>query len=281
MWNQLQNRQPNDLYATRPHDVKLLYQYEPSIIEGKIWECACGHGHIVRTLQELGATDIYASDLIDYGFGYDVNNFIEGNDHQDEFDTILTNPPYKYTTEFIRKAIDRVKPGGRVIMLMPTTVLAGVNRYAKIFSIDPPKYVYTFVRNTYALLVAEGDKIGAPKLSHSWFIWEKGYKGETTVRWLYEEEDKESRVSELIREQRIKRAEKRGETPKSPVLKSENPGVRKRGSTWEARIKVDGKYIHLGRFATQEEAIKARKIAEIKYRGDKNNEEATNTGTRC
>lgn len=276
-WNQLENRQPNDLYATRPHDVKLLFKYDPSIIEGKIWECACGHGHIVRTLQELGATDIYASDLIDYGFGYNVNDFLEGDDHQDEFDTILTNPPYKFTTEFIRRALDRVKPGGRVIMLMPTTILAGVNRYNKIFKDEPPRYVYTFVRNTYALLVAEGDKIGAPKLSHSWFIWEKGYKGETIVRWLYEEEDTESRVSELNREYRAKR---RGESPKPPVLKSENPGVRKRGSTWEARIKVNGRYVHLGRYATQEEAIRARKTAELKYRGENNNEQ-TDTGTGC
>lgn len=270
MWNQLQNRQPNDLYATRPHDVKLLYKYEPSIVEGKIWECACGHGHIVRTLQELGATDVYASDLIDYGFGYDIYDFLSDDDtYNNEFDTILTNPPYKFTTEFMRRAIDKVKPGGRVIMLLPTTTLAGVNRYNKIFKTDPPKYIYTFSRNTYALLVAEGDKIGAPKLSHSWFIWEKGYKGETIVRWLYEDEDPDSRVSEIVRQYRAKR---RGESPKQPVLKSENPGVRKRGSTWESRIKVNGKYIHLGRYATKEEAIMARKQAEIKYRGGNDNE---------
>ena len=31
------NRIINDMYATRPHDVELLYKYEPSIINGKIW----------------------------------------------------------------------------------------------------------------------------------------------------------------------------------------------------------------------------------------------------
>lgn len=268
MWNQLTNRQPNDLYATRPHDVKLLFQYEPSIIEGKIWECACGHGHIIKTLKELGATDIYGSDLIDYGFGYDIYDFLSNDEaHTNEFDIILTNPPYKYTTEFIRIALDKVKDNGRVIMLLPTTTLAGVNRYNQIFRDDPPRYVYTFVRNTYALLVAEGDKIGHPKLSHSWFIWEKGYNGETIIRWLYEDEDSDSRVSEYIREQRAK---KRSTQPKKPILRSGNPGIRKRGNTWEARIKVNGKYIHIGRFATENEAISARKQAELKYRGDNN-----------
>lgn len=259
MWQQQTNRQPNDLYATRPHDVELLYKYEPSIIEGKIWECACGHGHIVRTLQELGATDIYASDLIDYGFGYDVGDFLADNDlHQDEFDTIITNPPYKHTTEFIKRAIDKVKPGGRVIMLMPTTILTGINRYNKIFKVNPPKYIYTFVRNTYGILVAEGeDKYQMANMSHSWFIWEKGYQGDTIVRWLYEDQD--------IKPDRPRRIR----TTSKSLLKSENPGVRKRGNTWEARIKVNGRYIHLGRFAVKDDAIHARQLAEIKYRGDR------------
>ena len=267
IWNN-QNRQPNDLYATRPHDVELLYKYEPSIIEGKIWECACGHGHIVRTLHELGANDVYASDLIDYGYGYNVGNFLTDNSHKDEFDTILTNPPYKYTTEFILHALEQVKDNGRVIMLLPTTTLAGVNRYKKIFRYEPPKYVYVFPRNTYALLVAEGDdKISTPKLSHSWFIWEKGYTGETIVKWLWEEQDENSQWLEQLRQ-------KRGNTtvnkPKREVISQYGiPGVRKKGNKYEVRIKVNGKYIHIGRYTNEDDAINARKQAELKYRGGK------------
>jgi hypothetical protein len=264
MWNN-QNRQPNDLYATRPHDVKLLYKYEPSIINGKIWECACGHGHIVRTLQELGANDIYASDLIDYGYGYNVSNFLRDESHKGEFDTILTNPPYKYTTDFIIHALEQVKDDGRVIMLLPTTTLAGVNRYKKIFSCEPPKYVYVFPRNTYALLVAEGeDKISTPKLSHSWFIWEKEYKGDTIVKWLWEDQDVGSQWLEQLRQ-------KNRDNPKPKKPRSHNifgmPGIRKRGSTYEVRIKVNGKYIHIGRYTNEDDAINARKQAELKYRG--------------
>lgn len=38
-----------------------------------------------------------------------------------------------------------------------------------------------------------------------------------------------------------------------------------RGSKWTANIKVDGKKISLGRFDTKEEAIEARKLAEIEH----------------
>lgn len=269
IWNN-PNRQPNDLYATRPHDVKLLHQYEPSIINGKIWECACGHGHIVRTLQELGASDIYASDLIDYGYGYNTSNFLMDESHKGEFDTILTNPPYKYTTEFIIHALEQVKEDGRVIMLLPTTTLAGVNRYKKIFSCEPPKYVYVFPRNTYALLVAEGeDKISTPKLSHSWFIWEKGYTGETIVRWLYEEQDEGSQWLEQLRQKRINtRKTNPNLRPKCSNASIYGvAGIRKKGNMYEVRIKIKGKEKYIGRYTNVDDAINARKQAEIQYRG--------------
>lgn len=271
MWNQQVNRQPNDLYATRPHDVELLFKYEPTIVDGKIWECACGHGHIVNTLRSLGATDVYGSDLIDYGFGYDVYDFLSDDDtHTNEFDTIFTNPPYKFTTEFIKRAMDRVKDGGRVIMLMPTTVLAGVNRYVKIYKHNPPKYVYVFSRNTYGILVNEGEgRYQSPHLSHSWFIWEKGYSGDTIVKWLYEGKDPDA--ERVTKENRARIASETGNTDK-PLLKSEHPGIRLRGSTYEVRIKVNGRYIHIGRYASLNDAIAARKQAEIKYRGGNDNE---------
>lgn len=256
------NRQPNDLYATRPHDVELLYKYEPSIIEGKIWECACGHGHISKTLIQLGATDVYSSDLIDYGYG-DVSDFLTNNDHKGEFDTILTNPPYKYGMEFMIHALDQVKDSGRVIMLLPTLILAGVNRYNKIFKDNPPKYVYVFVRNTYALLVAKGkDARSSTSMSHSWLIWEKGYKGEPTLRWLYEE----------LKTEKKKRVSKNKSKNKRAVQISSSGvhGVRKRGNTYEARIKVNGKYIYLGSYINIDDAINARKQAELKYRGGEN-----------
>lgn len=281
MWFQQENREENDLYATRPHDVELLYQYEPSIIEGKIWECACGHGHIVKTLQKLGTTDIYASDLVDYGFGYNVEDFLTNNSHKDEFDTILTNPPYKYSMEFVIHALRQVKMGGRVIMLLPITILSGITRYKKIYRHNPPKYIYIFARKTYGILANKGeDQYQSAHVSHCWIIWEKGYKGDTITKWLCDKED-DSDYRSMMPKQVVMKVKSRQKS--EPHIGEDGnilpPGVRKRGTTWEVRIKISGRYIHVGRFASESEAIEARRLAEIKYRGDNN--EQTYSGTRC
>lgn len=44
--------------------------------------------------------------------------------------------------------------------------------------------------------------------------------------------------------------------------------LHKQTNKWRAYIEYDQKYIHLGLFDTKEEAIKARKLAEIKYFGE-------------
>lgn len=49
---------------------------------------------------------------------------------------------------------------------------------------------------------------------------------------------------------------------------SKYPGVytdSKYGSSWKARITIDGKTVHLGWFATYEDAVRARKDAEQKH----------------
>lgn len=54
----------------------------------------------------------------------------------------------------------------------------------------------------------------------------------------------------------------------SPKSKSGVSGVRPSGKKWEASIGVNYKSIHLGTFETVEEAIKARKSAEVIHYGE-------------
>jgi hypothetical protein len=47
------------------------------------------------------------------------------------------------------------------------------------------------------------------------------------------------------------------------VASSGHPGVGRNGGKWKARIRAGGKLMHLGTFSTKEEAIAARKKAEV------------------
>lgn len=65
-------REENDYYATEPYAATLLMEQE--IFSPRIWECACGEGHLSKEFAKAGY-QVYSSDLIDRGFGY-VQDFL-------------------------------------------------------------------------------------------------------------------------------------------------------------------------------------------------------------
>lgn len=179
-------REVNDFYATDPIAVdKLLSQFQ---LPHHIWECACGCGHLSKRLEELGYK-VYSSDIVDREYG-DIADFLKCTIPpfmpRQQF-AILTNPPYKYATEFIIKALELLDEGGLAVFLLKTTALEGKKRYERIYRTSPPKYIFQF---TERLLCAKnGDfegmrKGGGSAVSYAWFVWQKGYCGETVVKWI-------------------------------------------------------------------------------------------------
>lgn len=59
-------RAEHDYYATDPKAVELLLEMET--FSDKIWECACGEGHISKILGQNGY-EVLSTDLIDRGYG--------------------------------------------------------------------------------------------------------------------------------------------------------------------------------------------------------------------
>ena len=64
-------REENDYYATDPKAVEMLLDVES--FNPRIWECACGEGHISEVLKNHGY-NVWSTDLIDRGYG-DVKDF--------------------------------------------------------------------------------------------------------------------------------------------------------------------------------------------------------------
>lgn len=173
------DREENDYYATDPRVVDDLLERETF---NNIWEPAAGMGHLSYRLQKLGK-DVYSSDLIDRGQGFDIIDFLQTDKKWDG--DIITNPPYKHAQEFIQKSLDVIKDGAKVGMFVRLLFLES-NKRKQFFQENPIKYIYVYSSRVECKKGADLDYAfdGGSVTCYAWFIWEKGYKGETITRWI-------------------------------------------------------------------------------------------------
>jgi hypothetical protein len=186
-----EERQENDYYATDPKAVELLLTLET--FSKDIWEPACGEGHISKIL-EANNYNIISSDLIDRGYGEGGVDFLKLKNFTWDGD-IITNPPYKYGQEFVEKAIKIVAEGHKIAMFLKLQFLEGKAR-KKLFKKYPPKIIWVSssrllcAKNGLFAPIINGKRqkkegfVSSSAVAYAWFIWEKGFKGQTVVNWF-------------------------------------------------------------------------------------------------
>ena len=162
------------LYRTPRHITEALLRREK--FAGKVWEPCCGMGDMVAVIREHGYDDFWWSDIHDWGCpGTVVQDFRETNTR---VGSIITNPPHDFPLEYVCPAKTLAD---KVAMLLSLNFEAAVGsadlRGDKEF---PLKAVYTFTQSIRWLNV---EKIFG-KIKYAWFVWEKGYCGETKREWI-------------------------------------------------------------------------------------------------
>ena len=177
-------RERNDFYATDPHALEIFLdrlEEDGVKLHTDIWECACGEGHLSKVLDSRGYK-VWSTDLIDRGYGTGNTDFLKSIEDEWHGD-ILTNPPYKYAKEFVEKSLEITRTGCYTIMFLKIQFLEGQAR-KEMFKRYPPKYIY--VNSTRQMCAMNGDfeKYKATAICYCWYVWEKGFNGETTVRWI-------------------------------------------------------------------------------------------------
>lgn len=171
-------RQHEDYYATEPKATEWLCRLEQ--FDGRILEPACGEGHISEVLKAAGY-EVVSRDLVDRGYG-EVADFL-AIDNQEWKGNIVTNPPYKYAQQFVEKALSIIPEGKKVAMFLKLQFLEGKARRA-LFRSTPPIRVWV---SSSRLNCAKNGDFNANQggaLAYAWFVWEKGYKDDTTVKWF-------------------------------------------------------------------------------------------------
>ena len=96
---------------------------------------------------------------------------------------IITNPPYRYAKEFVEKAMSIIPKGHKVAMFLKLTFLEGKAR-KEMFRVIPPKIVYVSSSRLKCAMNGDFENMTGGTLTFCWYIWEKGYKGDTIIKWF-------------------------------------------------------------------------------------------------
>ncbi len=174
-----EERQKDDYYATSPEAVKKLLEVET--FNKNIWENACGEGNISKVLKENNY-NVYSTDLVDRGYQDELIDFL--NCDKKFNGDIITNPPYKHTTEFVLKSLESIPFDNKVAMLLKLTHLEGKERYKRIYSLYPPKTIYVFKGRVNCAKNNDFNKYKSSAIAYAWFVWKKGYMGCSELKWI-------------------------------------------------------------------------------------------------
>ena len=172
-------RAANDYYATDPKAVEMLLALES--FAPLIWEPACGEGHISKVLTANGY-EVISTDLIYRGYGEpEPMDFLTETFPDFEGD-IITNPPYSAGLEFVERALETVRPGGKVAMFLKVQFLEGKRR-GELFAKTPPRTVY--ISRSRLACAKNGDFSHTEKaIAYAWYVWEKGFTGDPVIKWF-------------------------------------------------------------------------------------------------
>lgn len=176
------DRAESDYYATDPEAVEALLLVEN--FDHYIFEPACGGGHISKVLLAHGF-DVMSTDIVNRGFELQLttSDFLEYSPKPRNSRDIITNPPYKFASEFVEHALDVSQESVKVAMFLKLTFLEGAKR-KRLFDKYPPKRIYVF-RNRIDCW-KNGIKPDKPSraVCYAWFVWVKGFNGVPAIFWI-------------------------------------------------------------------------------------------------
>jgi hypothetical protein len=152
----------NDFIRTPPEITEALLRYE--IFEGDILEPCCGDGAISKVLQTK--YKVVSFDKYPYGYGKQKDLF----EISHPYDNIITNPPFGQQ-QLVKKhllSITRKK-------LALLWYIKNLGNEVETKSSRNLKMVYVFDKRINWKETKLGWLFG-------WYIWEKGYEGDITIR---------------------------------------------------------------------------------------------------
>ena len=102
-------------------------------------------------------------------------------EYRPEAPNIITNPPFKLSIEFVRKALDLTT--GKAAPWRVWVLRAGAERRA-LYDSSPMARVWVFSKRIQMLRSGIATSENGGMVAFAWFVWEHGYRGQPTIGWL-------------------------------------------------------------------------------------------------
>lgn len=174
--------QRNSGYARKEYDAYYTPEWVTKALldsgypfRGPVWEPACGNGQVASVLKDkfpVVATDVLGD------LDFRACDFAPRGVH-----SIITNPPYTNSADFIHHAIELMSPvRGQVAMLLRTDYDHAACR-TYLFR-DCPAFARKLVlmkRIVWFVDETTGKPKASPSYNHAWYIWDHQHDGPATI----------------------------------------------------------------------------------------------------
>lgn len=155
---------PDHFYPTPPEPTVALLRHYEGVIPHRVWEPACGQGHMSRVIAAHGYY-VLSSDMVHRGYGMGGIDFLTFPSdrliHRRSIG-IITNPPFKHAAEFVRKAHELERPF--LALYLKQTFWNAAARLS-LWKECQPKAVHPL---TWRVDFSGG---GAPTMDCMWCVW--------------------------------------------------------------------------------------------------------------
>jgi hypothetical protein len=134
---------------------------------------------MVKVLQEY-FDKVESCDIADYGQDR-IADFLS-KDVEEEYDFIITNPPFNLAEEFVLKALPMARK--LVAIFARTQFMEGIGRYERLFKPNPPTIIAQFCERV-PIVKGRLSATASTATSYAWFLWRTDQKNDqTSLVWI-------------------------------------------------------------------------------------------------
>lgn len=192
-------RAKDDFYQSSPEIANALFEcvkagikrndlYAEGLEETVIIDSSVGTGTLLEPFR-YKCWSLIGYDIADRGYKFvSIQNWLtvkEIPNPRNKPKVIVQNPPFKLALEFVQHSLELLNNGELLFSLHRIQFLEGLERFENLYKnkYKRPKYVFIFTKRV-SCITPDIENKGKNAVCFAWFMWQKGYRGSTQIKWI-------------------------------------------------------------------------------------------------